>query len=518
MRVSATFRKVAAVLSMASLAMVGLIPAAVADDGAGTTTQPAPTITKETGTVTIHKRLRPEKLDENYKPMTGEDGATITTDPVEGVVFTAYPVHLTHKLNTNRGWVEASKIIQEFQKNPTKLPPYGEGITFAATDVDGKSVKDLAVGLYIIRETGYTDPKVKGEPIKVLPGAPFLITVPMLNSAGNSWNYNIHLYPKNAALNISKKVEDKFVNVGTKLKYTIKAEIPPIEKGRKITKFEVRDEPEKGVLFRNEPGDVTLSIEGVSTELKEGVHYTVVLEKPQDPTNPDIVVAKFTQAGIDELNKRPASATPGHVVMVVLMSVSTAPATHNDGVLRNKASFTVSTDYMDEPTTPSVPVESKYGKIHIVKKDATTGTKLAGAHFKLTFCKDPNKAPLVAVVGGKVVNDFVTNSDGEVLIEDVRLSTFADGKPLTGDAIEDYCLYETQAPEGYQLPVEPKQIRLSEEYMKTAYEAEIPNVLENGGVKLPFTGSQALGALTAVGAALVLGSVILLGGRRRQTT
>lgn len=155
-----------------------------------------PTIdTTKKGSLTIHKY---EYNDKDGSVGTGEtsdvnkvpDGAK----PLAGAGFTLYKV------------AGVNDLTKYYSTNPTDLPKVEDYVTDGKINSDysgkivGEEVKtdddgiakftDLELGFYVVIETTTPD-KV------TTPAAPFLVSIPMTTVDGDSWLYDVHVYPKN---------------------------------------------------------------------------------------------------------------------------------------------------------------------------------------------------------------------------------------------------------------------------------------------------------------------------------
>lgn len=178
-----------------------------------------PTIdTTKKGSLTIHKY---EYNDKDGSVGTGEtsDESKVPEDakPLAGAGFTLYKVagvdDLTDYYSTNpTDLPEVSKYVADGKINSnysnTKV---GEEVK---TGIDGiAEFKNLELGFYVVIETTTPD-KV------TTPVAPFLVSIPMTTVDGDSWLYDVHVYPKNkttyGGVTLEKQGKD-----GTKLEGVI---------------------------------------------------------------------------------------------------------------------------------------------------------------------------------------------------------------------------------------------------------------------------------------------------------
>ena len=187
------FKKMLAGMLSAAMVMSTMTVSAFAAQ----TTTPS-TITKKSGSITIHKyeyngkegiKGTGSEEDQDQVP-DGPNGAK----PLEGAGFTIYRVAdekaLEQYYSTNP---TALPSVEEYTEDGKIKPKYenkqvGDQIT---TDTKGiASFEDLDLGFYVVVETKTPDKVTK-------PIEPFLVSVPMTTTDGENWLYDVHVYPKN---------------------------------------------------------------------------------------------------------------------------------------------------------------------------------------------------------------------------------------------------------------------------------------------------------------------------------
>ena len=164
---------------------------------AAQTTTSATIDTSKTGSLTIHKY---EYNGTGGPAGTGEtsDASKLPSDadtkPLAGAGFTIYKV------------ADVDELTSYYSTNPTTLPSVNDYVdadgkikldysgTIVGTEVtDAEGIaefKALELGFYVVIETTTPD-KV------TTPAAPFLVSIPMTTVNGDSWLYDVHVYPKN---------------------------------------------------------------------------------------------------------------------------------------------------------------------------------------------------------------------------------------------------------------------------------------------------------------------------------
>ena len=183
------FKKMLASMLSAAMVMSTMTVSAFAAQ----TTTPS-TITKKSGSITIHKY----EYNGNEKGNgTGseKDKAPDGAKALEDVGFTIYKV------------ADEKDLEKYYSTNPTALPSVGDYTTkdgkikteYAkgqvgkeiTTDKDGiAKFENLALGFYVVVETKTPDKVTKAI-------EPFLVSVPMTTTDGENWLYDVHVYPKN---------------------------------------------------------------------------------------------------------------------------------------------------------------------------------------------------------------------------------------------------------------------------------------------------------------------------------
>lgn len=190
------FKKLLAGLLAGAMMLGSMSATAFAAEGTDTPKMTAATIdTSLKGSLTIHKY---EYNGNSGKPGTGEtsDASNVPSSgakPLEGAGFTLYKV------------ANADDLTEYYSTNPTDLPKvesyFSNGkiddskvkITISEVKTDANGIakfENLALGFYVVIETTTPD-KV------TTPAAPFLVSIPMTTVEGDSWLYDVHVYPKN---------------------------------------------------------------------------------------------------------------------------------------------------------------------------------------------------------------------------------------------------------------------------------------------------------------------------------
>lgn len=512
--------------------------------------------------LSIHKYLgTPVEAKNNGMPQDIENRVRL-----QNVKFDVYMVNDVN-LTTNEGWkaaqnlheckVSVSDVLQSTIVCKDKsfgISKAGSGLTnsFGAAKID-----KLPVGLYLVVEDLAGSKDIKGEgktykPEQITGINPFLVTLPMTNpDSRDSWMYDVHVYPKNQAAEITKEVLDgnqgeenqDGYKIGQNITYRLESTINVVDSnqdgkvdGQDLGYYYVKDQLSDNV----EHVSSTLTIvppRGNPVLLNASDDYIFAIDKSNH------IGFSLTESGLNKL----AQAAGGKLRTDIVAKVSSVPA---DGQIKNRASF-YPNNYPwtsrgltppkpgDTPpnsppnTPPDVPsneVVSKYGDI-IINKVNADGKSLKGAEFavyRATFesyaagytCKGVNfQADPIA----RTAN--ATDDNGLAMIQGLQLSDWRNDSHEESGLIENekeyysYCLVETKSPDGYQLLAEPIEFDLTHEgaiadlkelvgkALKPGQGLKVVNQPDNLKNKLPLTGGQGIALISGLGVVLVGGGV-----------
>lgn len=337
------------------------------------TTPPVSTIDEtRTGSITVNKRLNPATTG----TPTGEADATVGGDPLAGVELQVQRVEAD--LTTNTGFQAATDLT------PATAVTTGTPQTLT-TGADGTATfSNLPVGVYLVTETSTTGANVGGTAVdgSIIPSQPFLVFVPMTATNSTEWNYDVQVYPKNSSTAAEKAVEDAGDNVGDALAYTITSGIPSVPADGTLRKYVVRDDLDETKLAMTQAqADAAVvrisNADGTTTPLALGTDYTVTL----DPTTLQLEVV-FNATGLGKIQ---AAGTQAEVLTTFEATILAIG--DGNGVILNDAVVIVNNGTSENDVeTPTNEVETRLGKLRIVKTDEAGTTPLPGAVFELYVC------------------------------------------------------------------------------------------------------------------------------------
>ena len=349
--------------------------------------------------------------------------------PGTGLDGVEYQLDLIKSLETDQDWQEAAKT---YKNNKTAgilgLTPEKANVASGKTADGGDVTFDgLERGLYRVVETK--------APAGVVPGAPFLVYVPMTNKDGDGWVYDVHAYPKNTENTVTKEVKDEWANAGDEYTYTLSTGVP----AGTLTKYVVRDTLDAKLAAPSE--------ENVKDKVKvAGFTFDTDYKVNIDGQT---VKVEFTEGGRKKLQA-------GTQVKTTITTKTKEAVQHipNKGTLiYNNGS---SEHDVEQPTNE---VHTYWGNLEVTKTDEAEKA-LGGAEFELVRCQggEGKSWTQVADTGAqnayssngdktKPVNKFVTGDDGKVTISGIHVEDFENNS--TEGVKTNFCLKETKAPKGY---------------------------------------------------------------------
>ena len=552
-------RRAAVTAGVLTLAVLGLAPMAQAEDA-----NYGDIKTEALGSLTIHKHLngggepiglpdgspvaggpplgrpplRPEIQPGRVEGLVQGEPFTVTPvlqtakgAPVSGVQFTAYPITEIN-LKDPAHWNKVSAL-----STPGAIPdsacadparPVLDGYSFEAgmtspdTDASGEAtINSMPVKAYLVCET-----KTPGNIVQK--AKPFVVTIPHPNTADGQgqWLYDVHVYPKNEKIEVSKTIQDQKVNgyaVGSKVRFPVTSTLPKLDDTSHYKYFQLKDTLDARLTG---PTATDVTLDGAPLD---DTDYQVAVDG-------QTVTVTFTKAGLAKLKD-----LPGKNVQVIFEgTVSEA----GDGSINNTAQLISDTTYATTPPDPSDPpvdpndppttdtVTTNWGNLTIKKLDShdRAGRKagLKGAEFQLFKAKESyagtctkEKVGDAISVDGKTT--LTTDGNGTIDIKGLFVSDSIDGADRDNKvnaAERCYVLVETKAPAGFVLPAGDDAVTAVKVQSGAAVSDNV--VIENTKQAvpgLPLTGANGMLILTASGAALLMiavGSVLVARYRERK--
>ncbi len=471
--------------SVTFAAVVGLsmgisAPGALAQDGA-VDAQPAAeqgAVNKaninfnQKGSITLFKK----KGAESGTAATGQKMEGVPGEPLAGVTYKITKLNYDLQNGDWSKFPKAAADVKDGDKTDT---------TFEKTTAGEGEAKfsDLPLGIYLVEETN--------APAGIVAGAPFIVSVPMVNEASDAWNYDVIAYPKNTETKTEKTVKDADQNIQDAYTYTINADAPTWGEGKSLTAFRFEDRLDQRLDFQK-----VTEVKAGETDLGAGDY-----EVNNPAENGNKLVVKLTDQGLAKV-KSGAKMSLTFEVKRKAVGDTTELKNQADVIFNNPNTGKEVKNQTNEVVT-------YHGKLKVVKKDGKeAGKVLEGAEFELYRCasaQDKLENPLT-VNGAK---KWTTGADGTFTIDGLHVTDFEDGKEVV-PASKKFCLKETKAPAGYAKLDKPVEINFTRKDIAATGEgddavtlvANVDNVKQDTP-NLPNTGGAGVGILAAIGAAIV---------------
>jgi len=433
----------------------------------------------EPGTITIHR-------------FAGSTAAAPTTGvPLNGIPYTVTLVRL----------IPGTEPTPANLRNPNNFEAVTGPDAFSATEstVNGiASFTYLPHGIFLVTEGTHT---VTPESDRI---DPFIVGIPRRSADGETWIYDVDVYPKSEAdtvVELEKELEvawdqDLEAMVAT---WTLETMIPRLIGN--ATRFEFVDELDARLTF------VSDSVVGTYLRMEEidDVPTQVVATLPASAftvnvDSDNILTITLTQAGINHLVAYAVTAPAPEGTLTFTFRTTIAEEEESFGELTNEEARIYYNEYeipvLIPPTTTLFGIE--------VEKIDVGGRRLDGAVFEV-FLDAAGYYPAFLNAAGN--NTRFTTVNGVVLIPNLQAGTFY--------------LQEVEAPPGFRLITNRMPVTVGtatanpdRNYVVTV---QVVNEVEDGFI-LPETGGRGAVVLTVVGLVLVGGAVslALVVKRRRE--
>lgn len=421
------------------------------------------------GSITLFKK----KGAESGTAATGQKMEGVPGKPLAGVTYKI--TKLDYDLQ-NGDWATFPKTAADAKGHETKTTPA------QTTGDDGKvAFENLDLGIYLVEETD--------APAGIVAGAPFIVSVPMVNKASDAWNYDVVAYPKNTETKTEKTVKDADQNIQDAYTYTINADAPTWGAGKSLTAFRFEDQLDQRLDFQKVTG-----VKAGETALGAGDY-----EVNNPAENGNKLVVKLTDQGLAKVKSGDKMSLTFEVKRKEVGN--TTELTNQADVIFNNPNTG------NEVKNKTNEVVTYHGKLKVVKKDGKeAGKVLQGAEFELYQCT--SKDDLGAKLTVKEQDKWTTGADGTFTIDGLHVTDFADDAQVTD--VKKFCLKETKAPAGYAKLDKPVEINFTRKDIAATGEgddavtlvANVDNVKQDTP-NLPMTGGAGVGILAAIGAAIV---------------
>ena len=499
------FKKLAATVAACALALTAVVPAYAVDANASLIDTSKPT------TLTIHKLLKDANFDANRR----DDGTeqTVTGDPVEGVVFTAYKIDTTGKAAPAPEFTYANGKVTSGGVEYTL-----DGGTQMATGATGEATQQLAQGYYLVVETSVADAKVNGEKVSITETcAPFIVRLPMTKPNSTEWNYDVHVYPKNSTSTATKTPSKTSVNVGESVSWDIKTAVPSGVEN--FQKFDVTDQLDNALTYT----DGSVVVKASTTDSFADGECTGVDARYYTVSHADgKLTVSFSAEGRAYLkNFKNVQVTFGTTVNEKVLDAN------HQNVVKNTANVEFKNQDGTETVVPTPETKVHTGAINITKKSSADQTLLNGVEFKIASSEDNAKAGkyLKKDANGNILdvndqgydaaNDYVaTTADGVASFAGVKDYDEA-GSVKT---YRSYWIVETKAAAGFELLDAPVKVDFTADNSTEAVHYTISkDILNTPKTNLPLTGGAGTVMFSVAGIVLVCGAAAMLVAKNRNS-
>ncbi|OFT92463.1 SpaH/EbpB family LPXTG-anchored major pilin [Brevibacterium sp. HMSC24B04] len=429
------------------------------------------------GSLTLFKK----KGAESDTRATGKEMQNVPGEALQGVTFKITKLDYDLQNGDWKTFPKTAADVKDADKTTTTFEQ--------TTGADGKAAfGNLDLGIYLVEETNAPD--------GIVAGAPFIVSIPMVNEASDAWNYDVIAYPKNTETKTEKTVKDADKHIQDAYTYTINADAPTWGEGKQLTAFRFEDQLDQRLDFQK-----VTEVKAGNTVLQAG-DYTV--NNPAETGNK--LVVTLTEQGL-------AKVKSGDKLLLTFDVKRKEVGDTTE--LKNQAEVIFNNPNTgNEVKNKTNEVVTYHGKLKVVKKDGKeTGKVLEGAEFELYQCTSAEN--LGAQVTVKNVSKWTTGADGTISIDGLHVTDFEDNKEAP--ATKKFCLKETKAPAGYVLPEKNvTEIDFTRENIAKTGEfegddevtlvSEIENIKQDTP-NLPMTGGAGVGLLGALGALIAAAGV-----------
>lgn len=465
----------------------------------------------EAGGAGVGKELSDSELPANAKP-------------VEGVAFDVYTIDTSTDVPLGGGVTYAlvgGKLVVNDNGTTKQFD-----ITLKSqikTNILGIAKwSDLPRGYYFVVENlAASTPKVAGTAVTIGSSvAPFVVPVPMTNPDGNGWITDVHAYPKNQPLTVTKEVDDTSVNIGDEVTYTIIPSVPSDIKTSKV--YKIVDQLDEALTYKTNSVHVyDVKADGTVDKLNEipAANYTVSHTAGK-------LTVEFTAAGREALDGKSKIAVEfkANVNAKVLEKVK-----HE---VENQATVEFTNSHDQESKPGSNIVKTHTGSIKITKTDdKSTPTTLGGAKFKIAASEADALAGnyLKKDSDGNIVKPgdtgFASANDWEVETAssgaNKGIAIFEGVEDYTGTppsvTYKKYWIVETKAPDGYNLLSKPIEVEFDGSATEANAYTYSKTVVNTTKFVLPNTGGQGTLIFTVVGIVIIgLAGILLVSSKKKK--
>jgi len=528
-------RLVALALSLLlAVFMLAPVTTALADPG------PAPA----TGSLFIHKYQGYGGEPGSGDRLTGADNPGLDHDPLNGVRFDIYLIDTSQgapaggdmayqlddtdasqpllRVNDRNGDLQGVYAL-----TPASVP---DVVTGSGTNEPGVGIAaDLPQGVYLVVEDFALSQPVgtDGRPVIVsMPAEPFIVSIPMLNKAGDGWLTYIHAYPKNEIITVSKTVglaSNEAVVIGQTVPFTITASIPvEIAASHKYDIVDTFDP-----AFEYQPNSVVVKADPSEIELQAATatsdnDYVATY----DPGSRQLRVS-LTPTGLSRLDSSTTISVSFQAEVTKSQLLGNMSA-QNEGQLEFANQYGTQIVTTTDGSGPIIHTAA----IKIEKTDAS-GQGLEGATFRIaTSSANVRAGHFLKITDGHILLDAHDPGYDDPALPYYEVSPtlvkgnaqapavawFSGLKDHDGTAYQTYYIVETVAPLHYNRLTAPDVVTFSDrDYIDDQTGIVLVAKIKNhSGFVLPVTGGDGTVIFAASGLALLGLAIIIAINQKRK--
>lgn len=364
---------------------------------------------------------------------------------------------------------------------------------------------------------------------------PFLVSVPMY--VNDSWTQTVYAYPKvrtdKATLTKTVADDDKYVNAGQTIPFTLTATIPATETGngqaKDFTKFAITDTNAQQTLSIQNATTTGVTVKLNGNVLTAGTDYDT-------PTYTNgVLTITFTADGLEKLN---AKLDEDQTITVTYNATVNTGVTSFNSKLTNSATLTY--DRGSGPVTASSSAVNLYTYgIDLTKTLSDASDQIGADQIAFELYEDSNGAlgAKVPVTGSNGIYWQAKTEESPAVAMHVTSGSNSGHVKLYGLEPGTYYLKETATQNGYALLDQPITIVISTSgdvsvsdptvsatvnnadatVSNGVVQLSVTNTKLTAGFRLPQTGGEGTLLVTAIGLGLLCAAVVLLVVYRKKS-
>lgn len=387
-------------------------------------------VPQDPATLIIHKFQQPNFPGETATGLQLDEEALAGLEPVSGVEFDITRVPDIN-VSTDQGRREARELSLTEAAQRTSAQQSTERGT---TDGRGQLVlPGLPVGLYFVEELQ--------TPAGVVPTDPFLVMLPMPHPTMDAWLSTVHVYPKNAPVDITLTVEDETaVETGDSIEWHVAARIPAVEA---LSRYAIENELAPGVELAGTLADITVEL-STGSDIYREIDFEINVSDEQDGFTID-----FTQTGLQKLGLARQQDPLAEVKIFY-----TAPA-YQAGEHTNQVYLRV-----NDATAVTDAATTKFGPFQVIVQERNKPDhRIQDAVVALYRSPEDALADHNPIVI-KGQDRWSTDANGTVVFDSLRFSNFGNGidREPTDPSFRYYYLVPLEYPDSWTGNVTPQKV------------------------------------------------------------